>query len=69
MSKDLLKIYKGTSGNENGKEVRAKIEGELQDKMREHFLELIQIGAVLGYGKLQEELLQANRLIEQLKKL
>jgi hypothetical protein len=68
MSKDLLKIYKGISGDENGANIKGKIEEELYEKMREHFLELINIGAVLGYDKLQEEMIQATQLIERLKK-
>ncbi len=68
MSKDLLKIYKGISGNEDGVDIKEKIEGELYEKMREHFLELINIGSILGYDKLQEEMLQATQLIERLKK-
>lgn len=67
MDYDLIKLYHNLSGNENGEQVKNKIEAELQTKMREHFLGLLSIGQILGYDKLQDEMKKASEILEQLK--
>lgn len=68
MSNDLVKLYKDLTGKESGAEVKTKIENELHSQMREHFLQLMGIGNILGYDKLRDEMKAALDLLEQLKR-
>jgi hypothetical protein len=71
MSNDLVKLYKELGNEKQTTEitkVRKNIHNKLNDKLREHFLELLEIGEVVGYEKLEKELASAAELIGKLEK-
>ncbi len=70
MGNDLAKLYKELKQYPSGEEtarIRERIEERLYDNMRMHFLELLEIGGVIGYERLEEELHNAAELVGKLK--
>jgi hypothetical protein len=68
MSNDLVKLHKSLSGKETVKDVKQKIKNDLQLKMRENFLELLEIGELIGYDHLKKEMKKAIELLDMLEK-
>lgn len=71
MGSDLAKLYRELADEKQTPEIkrlRKNIEDKLNDKLRVHFLEMLEIGGVIGYGKLESELAKATELVGQMKK-
>jgi hypothetical protein len=71
MGSDLVKLYRELESEKQTpdiKKVRKNIHDKLNDKLREHFLELLEIGGVIGYNTLEKELSKASELVGKLKK-
>lgn len=71
MGNDLVKLYKELDTLKNAtnpEAVKNHIEQTLYTKLRENFLELLEIGEVIGYDKLEAEMRKAVDLIGQIKK-
>ena len=71
MNTDILKLYKQLDDMEQTKEVKLlknQIKETLYQNLRIHFLELTNIGRVIGYDELQDELKKAIDLVEMQKK-
>lgn len=64
---DIIKLYQQLDDMEQTKEIQLlknQIKETLYQSLRGHFLELTNIGRVIGYDELQEELQNAIKLIE-----
>jgi hypothetical protein len=71
MSSDLAQLYRELESEKQTpdvKKIRKNIHDKLSNKLREHFLELLEIGGIIGYGKLETELSKAADLVGKLKK-
>jgi len=71
MNTDILKLYKQLDDMEQTKEVKLlknQIKETLYQNLRIHFLELTNIGRVIGYDELKDELKKAIELVELQKK-
>ena len=71
MNTDILKLYKQLDDMEQTKEVKLlknQIKETLYQNLRIHVLELTNIGRVIGYDELQDELKKAIDLVEMQKK-
>lgn|GEM_PF-4817884 len=70
MGNDLVRLYRELESEQSPevKRIRKNLEDKLNDKLREHFLELLEIGSVIGYNKLEAELSKAIELVDKLKK-
>lgn len=67
MSKDLIKIYLQLDDMDQTKEViqiKNQTEEILYQNLRSNFLEVVNIGRVIGYDELEEELNKAIRLVQ-----
>jgi hypothetical protein len=72
MSSDLAKLYRELESEKQTadiKKIRKNIHDKLSDKLREHFLDLLEIGGIIGYAKLETELSKAAELVGKLKKM
>lgn len=70
MGNDLVKLYRELQSMGDSQDlevVREKIVNELNQKMRHSFLELLEIGGVLGYDHLETEMKKAVELIGSMK--
>lgn len=71
MNTDIIKIYLQLEDMEQTKEVaqiKNQIKETLYQNLRINFLELTNIGRVIGYDELQEELEKAIKLVKIQKK-
>ena len=71
MNTDILKLYKQLDDMEQTKEVKLlknQIKETLYQNLRIHFLELTNIGRVIGYDELKDELKKPIELVELQKK-
>ena len=67
MNADILRLYKQLDDMKQTDEVvqlKNQIKETLYQNLRMHFLELTNIGRVIGYDELQDELKKAIELIE-----
>ena len=72
MGNDLAKLYRELGTEKQSadiKKIRKNIEDKLSDKLRENFLELLEIGSIIGYNKLETELTKAADIVNKLKKV
>ncbi len=70
MSSELAKLYRELESEKQTPDVKKilkNIHDKLNDKLRERLLELLEIGGVIGYEKLENELLKASELVGKLK--
>jgi hypothetical protein len=67
MNSDIIKLYKQLESMEQTKEVvqlSNQLRETLHQNLRSHFHESINIGHVIGFNELQEELKKAMELLE-----
>lgn len=72
MNNDLAKLHRELSKMKQTAEVktiRKNVEEKLNDQMRMHFLHLLDIGGIVGYDHLEDELRRAADLVGKLKKV
>ncbi len=72
MNNELAKLYRELEAEKQTteiKKIRKNIHDKLNDKLRTNFLELLEIGGIIGYSKLEEELVKASELVGKLKKV
>ncbi|MBK7885073.1 MAG: hypothetical protein IPJ81_15780 [Chitinophagaceae bacterium] len=72
MGSDLAKLYRELESEKQTpdvKKIRKNIKDKLNDKLRLHFLELLEIGGIIGYENLELELSKAAELVGKLKKM
>jgi hypothetical protein len=71
MANDLVKLHGQLSYKKQTSEVKMlmkMIEDELNFKLRDNFLVVLEIGSVVGYDKLEAELERAKGLVAKLNK-
>jgi hypothetical protein len=71
MNTDLQNLYRELEEMPQSAEVkklRKNIEKKLNDKLRQNFLEIIDMGAIVGFDQLEKQLINAAGLVSRLKK-
>ncbi|MCU0432027.1 MAG: hypothetical protein MUC87_01080 [Bacteroidia bacterium] len=71
MNTDLQNLYRELEEMPQSAEVkklRKNIEKKLNDKLRMNFLEIIDMGAIVGFEQLEKQLLDAAGLVSRMKK-
>lgn len=72
MANELAKLYRELEAEKQSadiKKIRKNIENKLNDRMRENILDLLEIGDIIGYDRLDKELKIAAGLVEKMKKI
>ncbi|MGH1334535.1 MAG: hypothetical protein ACRBFS_00295 [Aureispira sp.] len=70
INKEIIKLYQQLEDMPQTKEIvqlKKQVKETLYQNLRTHFLELTNIGRVIGYDELQEELVKAIELLEMQK--
>jgi hypothetical protein len=71
MNNDLAKVFRELEHEKQTpdiKRIRKNTEDRLNDKLREHFLSVVEIGGIIGYDKLEKQMAKALALVAKLKK-
>lgn len=71
MNTDLQNLYRELEEMPQSAEVkklRKNIEKKLNDKLRQNFLEMIDMGAIVGFDQLEKQLIDAVGLVSRMKK-
>ena len=72
MANDLAKLYRELEAEKQTPEIKKVIKNisyKLSDRMRDNFLDLLEIGDVIGYDRLDKELKIAAKLVAKMKDL
>ena len=72
MANDLAKLYRELEAEKQTPEIKKvlkNISDKLSDRMRDNFLDLLEIGDVIGYDRLDKELKIAAKLVAKMKDL
>jgi len=71
MANELARLYRELGDVKQTPDIRAvrkTIENKLNEKLRDNFLEVLEIGGVVGYDKLEKELERSRDLVAKLNK-
>lgn len=72
MANDLAKLYRELEADKQTpdiKKIRKNIENKLHDRMRDNILDLLEIGDIIGFDRLDKELKIAAGLVDKMKKV